>query len=173
MRNKKFGKLIALNPIQRRNKNKNVIWYCKCDCGNYTEVESLNLRTGHTTSCGICQKSKGEQKIKNILDSANIRYFHEYTFEDCINPKTGRKLRFDFYLPDYNCCIEYNGKQHYSKEGTWYKDKENDFYECLERDVIKKEYCRMNSLQLVRISFLEYNKITLDYLLNKILIDKK
>lgn len=65
-----------------------------------------------TQSCG-CLNSKGEEKITQILLKLNIIFYKEYQFIDCINPKTNTKLRFDFYLPDYNCCIEYDGKQHY------------------------------------------------------------
>ena len=31
-------------------------------------------------------------------------------FKDC---KDKRQLPFDFYLPSYNVCIEYQGEQHY------------------------------------------------------------
>ena len=34
-------------------KNKRAEWLCKCNnCGNYVVVNSHNLRTGHTKSCG-------------------------------------------------------------------------------------------------------------------------
>ena len=34
-------------------------------------------------------------------------------FNNCRNPKTNAMLRFDFYLIDYNICIEYDGSQHF------------------------------------------------------------
>lgn len=68
--------------------------------------------SGKTQSCG-CLVSKGEEKINFILQELKIKFNTQKTFNDCINPKTNTKLRFDFYLPDYNCCIEYDGKQHY------------------------------------------------------------
>lgn len=57
--------------------------------------------------------SKGEQLIYDILIENNLVFEQQKTFNNCINPKTNKKLRFDFYLPDYNCCIEYDGEQHY------------------------------------------------------------
>ena len=36
----------------------------------------------------------------------------EKTFSTCINPKTGKQLRFDFYVNN-KYLIEYDGIQHY------------------------------------------------------------
>lgn len=38
-------------------------WHCKCDCGNEVEVDTRNLKSGHTKSCG-CLKNK----TKNVYD---------------------------------------------------------------------------------------------------------
>ena len=36
---------------------KKIMWKCQCDCGNFTIVETSNLRNGHTKSCGcLCGK---------------------------------------------------------------------------------------------------------------------
>ncbi|NLJ50157.1 MAG: hypothetical protein GX428_11335 [Candidatus Atribacteria bacterium] len=37
LRGKRFGKLIVLSDTGRRH-GKNIIWHCRCDCGNYTDV---------------------------------------------------------------------------------------------------------------------------------------
>ena len=67
-------------------------------------------------------------------------------------------MRFDFYLPEHNVCIEYQGKQHY----------EIDFYllilkseklakERLEKqknhDNIKREFCKNNGIKLLEIKY--------------------
>jgi len=49
----RFGKLVAIRPEEER-KNGQVVWECKCDCGNMVSVRGANLRNGHTTSCGNC-----------------------------------------------------------------------------------------------------------------------
>lgn len=51
--NQKFGYLTVLNPTRL---NGRFAWHCKCDCGNEIDVDSGNLRTGKTKSCG-CKKS--------------------------------------------------------------------------------------------------------------------
>lgn len=60
--------------------------------------------------CPICNESKGEKEIRRYLKDKNIKYKSQKTFDDC---KYKQKLQFDFYLPEYNLCIEYNGIQHY------------------------------------------------------------
>lgn len=58
---------MALEKAPKRN-DKYTRWLCKCDCGNYTEVRTDYLRSGHTTSCG-CEKQKHFATNKNILNT--------------------------------------------------------------------------------------------------------
>ena len=46
-----FGKLTAIEPVKKV-KNGDMLWRCKCDCGNESLVQSGNLKSGHTKSCG-------------------------------------------------------------------------------------------------------------------------
>lgn len=48
---KKFGRLTVLYPLPER-KNKSVVWHCQCECGNYKDVPTHLLTSGHTQSCG-------------------------------------------------------------------------------------------------------------------------
>lgn len=66
--------------------------------------------------CPMCKKSKGELLIEKILISNNINYIKQKTFNGCYNK---RKLPFDFYLPEFNMCIEYDGVQHYNEINYW------------------------------------------------------
>lgn len=53
--NKKFGKLTALyqeESIKTSGGHSQVMWRCRCDCGNYISVRATNLRSGGTSSCG-------------------------------------------------------------------------------------------------------------------------
>lgn len=51
----KFENLTVIKEYGR-DKYKNVLWECLCDCGEKTIVTSGNLVTGHTKSCGCLQK---------------------------------------------------------------------------------------------------------------------
>ena len=82
----------------------------KCKkCGRIWFPKASNLLEGSRCTCQT--ESKGEILVKKILDNYNISYIKQYAIRD----KSFSKSRFmiDFYLPDYNMFIEYNGKQHY------------------------------------------------------------
>lgn len=55
--NQRFGRLIALYPIEGERANGCLIWHCKCDCGNECNISSGHLLEGDTQSCG-CLKSE-------------------------------------------------------------------------------------------------------------------
>lgn len=160
---KHFGKLIVLFDSGKR-QSKSVVWHCKCDCGNELDVNQVDLQRGHTKSCG-CVKSYGERIVQEILQKLNLNYKKERTFNDCINPKTNQKLRFDFYLPDYNTCIEYDGEQHFKYSNTGWNSKEN-FERVQYRDNVKNQYCEEHNIKLVRIPYTDEDKISEDYILS-------
>lgn len=100
--------------------------------------------------------SKGESKIKKILQLMKVSYVLEKQFSGCVNPKTDKSLRFDFYLPKYNLCIEYDGIQHLFKIKSV---SQAEFKNQLFRDKIKNEYCKKNNIQLLRIPSKDFSKL--------------
>lgn len=99
----------------------------------------------------------------NKVESCLKKHFlviKEKIFEDCINPKTNYKLRFDFYLPKYNICLEYDGEQHY-KEVDFCNDTLADRQF---RDKIKDDYCLKNNISLIRIPYWDKSKINDQYI---------
>ena len=86
-----------------------VLWQCKCECGNNNFITtSHHLTSGNTQSCG-CLKSIGEANIAKILSENNIEFIAQQQFEDAIYKETNGKMRFDFYLPEFNRLIEFDG----------------------------------------------------------------
>ena len=51
--------------------------------------------------------SKGENEVEKVLIELNIIFEKQKRLQDM------KKAPFDFYLPDYNLLIEFQGKQHY------------------------------------------------------------
>lgn len=169
---KRYGKLVAkyfTGKTKKMSSGTVRYWYCECDCGGHKEVTVNDLETGNVISCGKCLCSSGEEKTKHILSDLDIQYDFQKIFEDCINPRTGHKLEFDFYLPDYRCCIEYDGKQHfeYQENTTGWNNKAN-FERGQYRDSIKNQYCKDNNIKLIRIPYWDYDKLDEQYLLQKI-----
>ena len=60
-------------------------------------------------------------------------------------------MPFDFYLPDYNACIEYDGQQHF--EPIDFFGGEEKFKKTIQRDEIKTNYCLVNNIRLLRIRY--------------------
>lgn len=159
--NKRYGRLIAKEYLGSNGKGDS-LWRCECDCGNTNFVTtSHHLVSGNTQSCG-CLRSKGESIIQQILDKANIHYNRQHTFPDLIYT-SGVPVRFDFYLPDYNRLIEFDGIQHYYANGGWSSDSNLEIVQ--QRDKIRNEYAFSNNISLVRIPYWERDKITLEMLL--------
>lgn len=110
------------------------------------------------------KRSKGEIKVEQILKELNISYETEYSFKDFLNNQRRKNFPFDFYLPDYNCCIEYDGEQHYK---GWKRDK-NSLSVIQERDKLKNEYCDSHGITLLRIPYFDFNKLNSEYLIQKL-----
>lgn len=138
-------------------------WLCQCQCGTIKEVRNLNIRNGTSLSCGCINISKGELKIQEILRNLNIKFITQYRFSECKNIKA---LPFDFYLPQYHYCIEYDGEHHFQiKEHFGGKE---SFQYRQHNDEIKNQYCKDNNIKLIRIPYWDYDKLNEEYLLSLI-----
>jgi len=98
--------------------------------------------------CPICNINKNELLIKNNLDKNNIKYEHQKSFDGCEYVKP---LRFDFYLPKYNTCIEFDGIQHYIPIEFFGGDNALKLQKI--KDKIKTDYCINNNIKLIRIKY--------------------
>jgi len=106
------------------------------------------------SGCIRCSESTGEKRICKYLDDINIIFIRQKTFPDC---KRINVLRFDFYLPGYNICIEFNGEQHYKSIPYW-GGKER-YKISVERDKIKSDYCHKNNIKLIIIHYKDFKNI--------------
>ncbi|MDY4494981.1 MAG: hypothetical protein SPE24_08905 [Erysipelotrichaceae bacterium] len=133
----------------------------KCNiCGNTYFAKPYNLLKG-ISGCKNCHQSNGERIISLYLLKHGIRYEIEKKFDDC---KYKYPLRFDFYLPDINVVIEYDGKQHFEPIQFSINQNAEDVYKKTKvRDKIKDEYCIKNKIKLIRI---KYTDLDIDNTLN-------
>lgn len=143
-----------LNPQDYINQSvKNLKFVCP-QCGDVF-TSSLAHYTQHggmvCTNCSD-NESLGAKKIRRYLEDNRIHFITEKIFVDC---RDKNPLPFDFYLPDYNVAIEFDGQQHFIQS--------NLFPETLEliqsHDLIKNNYCAKSGIKLIRISYKEINKI--------------
>lgn len=130
-------------------------YWMKCKNGHPSYLVSpANFNKGRR--CPICRESYGEKSIKNILDKLSINYEIQKIFNKC---RLVLPLKFDFYLPDYNILIEYQGEQHYNTRNKKWCDTEDKLSIRQKRDKIKEAYCQQSNIQLIIIPYWEFNHI--------------
>ena len=141
----------------------NAITPIKIKCPNgHTFETTPQLHLYNAAGCSICnseRRSSGERKIRWYLHQHGIKFKEQQTFEGC---KYKQKLLFDFYIPEYNLCIEFQGEQHYR---PWYT--EEDFETQQIRDNIKREFCKTHNINLLEIRYDEPLNSTLEKALKK------
>jgi very-short-patch-repair endonuclease len=117
---------------------------CK-KCGNiFFQIPSNHL-SGY--GCPRCNFSHGELAVEEILKKHKVKYEVQKRFIEC---KSKNPLPFDFYIPEYNLLIEYDGEQHFKKiSGKW----ENDLKSVKIRDRIKNKFCKEHGYNLLRIPY--------------------
>jgi hypothetical protein len=111
----RYGMLTVIKRREDKENGEYTLYECLCDCGNTSFVRAGQLQTNQTWSCGCLRKSHGELKIQRLLEENNIFYQEEYKFEDCINPKTSKSLRFDFFINN-SYLVEFDGEQHFKQK---------------------------------------------------------
>lgn len=139
------GNLYDYSEVEYKGINEKVKIKCK-ECNNYFyQTPDAHWKGG---GCPYCRGSFGEKKISSILKSKEINFIPQKTFLDL---RDKNELSYDFYLPDYNLLIEYNGEQHYNKNsfGRTYKD----FLLQKHHDWLKRKYALKNNYDLLVISY--------------------
>lgn len=150
-------KCTQVNPdievLEEYNGGKNKIAFrCKID-GHIWRTRPDGILEGK--GCPRCQETKGERYVRQWLESKNISYIYQKTFDDCRDKNV---LPFDFYISDYNVLIEYDGQQHFEpidfagKGEVWAL---KQFKKTQHHDNIKNTYCQLNNIRLLRISYLQ------------------
>jgi len=120
----------------------------KIICEKHGIFEQTPINHLNGKGCSSCKDSKGEKEIRKILENNNILFEQQKKFEGC---KYKKYLKFDFYLPKYNICIEFDGIQHFKSNN--YFGGEKLFNQQKIRDKIKNEFCDVNNIKLIRISY--------------------
>ena len=133
----------------------------KCRVCGHTWMATPNSVLNGNSGCPVCVQSHGERSIINWLQNNSIEFIPQYKFDDCrdIEP-----LPFDFYLPQFNICIEYDGEQHFRPVNFGGISDEHaviNLKKTQSHDNIKNDYCQQREIVLVRISYLDKNNISI------------
>lgn len=123
--------------------------------------------------CPKCGVSNGERMIIEVLESLSIIYEQQKTFSELRGDK--RLLKYDFYLPDYNILLEFDGEFHFFHNKCFdYKnitesEAIDKFLKTKEYDCIKNTFAQKNKIYLLRIpytvtSILTIKKYIIDFI---------
>lgn len=99
-------------------------------------------------SCSACSSS-GENAVEKFLSDVGVEHEREKGFPGLIGK--GHPYWFDFYLPEINTCIEYNGIQHY--EPVEFFGGQKALNETIRRDQEKRQWCQTNGVRLIEIPY--------------------
>lgn len=124
----------------------------KHECGFIWKITPSNIKMGK--GCPKCNRkiSKGEQKIIQYLEEHNIEFQRQYKID-----LEGHHLSIDFYLPEYDLYIEYNGEQHY--QPIKHFGGQSKFFSQLYLDNLKKDYFKNKLLVIPYTQFENIEKI--------------
>ena len=124
----------------------------KCEkCQYIFQSVPVSLWRGRVKGCPVCEKTKslGECRVERYLRQHNIQYRTQERFLEC---KDKLCLPFDFYLPQLNTCIEFQGEQHYKQDSLLWSE------QLIQHDNIKRDFCKNNNITLIEIPWYDiYN----------------
>lgn len=125
------------------------------------EMSPTNHIRGYQ-GCSMCYESGPEQIIRQLLTDNNIKFVAQKKFPGCINPDTKSPLRYDFYLPEHNTLIEYDGIYHYQpiEHGDGAENAALRFARQQQNDAIKTKYAADHDIVLIRIPHFEKQHIS-------------
>lgn len=120
---------VPMQKIEHSNKR------FKCICPLHGEFYTSMFKIRNGKCCPECDGSResvGERNVRRYLQSKNIKFEQEYRIED--EKYFDTFARVDFYLPDLNTMIEFQGEQHYGiankaithGSGKWQSQKKRD-----------------------------------------------
>ena len=109
----------------------------------------------HATANHFIYDANNEE-MTCFLFNNGINFEYQKTFDNLYGIQNG-KLSYDFYIPNHNLLIEYQGKQH--EEPIEFFGGEEQFKIQQEHDKRKREYAKNNGYKLLEIWYYDYDKI--------------
>lgn len=123
-----FGRLTALYPTDKRSSSRNVIWACKCSCGNPENVEvSLKLLTsGKTQSCGCLNRETasvtGVANVTHNMSHTRLYNVHSGMRRRCLNKNVDEYKRYGgrgiIIIDD---LLKFEDFMEFALENGWYE----------------------------------------------------
>ena len=132
-------------------------------CGKvYTTRQDHITSDKRKCSCTRKTKSVGEDLLAKYFISNSIKFIHPKLFDGLLDKQ---KLHYDFYLPDLNVLVEYQGMQHYYKNHQITSSGRNssDVWDLqIKHDNMKRQYANSNGYILIEVPYIfdTYEKVS-------------
>ena len=158
----------ALNYFSHNKKSNDIKVECICECGRYFTTNLGCIIQLQKNRCDFCSKRMSNlEKLTDIeLRKYTQKIIYQKRFVDCVGEKK-YPLPFDFYLPDYNVCIEVDGDQHEKpvdfSGGMTEEEKLENFETVKRNDCIKTTYCKEKGIKLIRLNFKSFKQKNFEY----------
>src|SRR5699024_9341996 len=105
---KKYNKLTDLKATGKRTKIEEIIYKCKCDCGNIKYTTTARLKNGSVKSCG-CYNIETSREVGIKARRRNDRFYKDGTF----------LCALDFKKPKTNNKSGYTGIHWHDRDKVW------------------------------------------------------
>jgi hypothetical protein len=128
------------------------VWW-KCTKGHEWKCSVVSRTKGN--GCPICSESKGEKQIRKWLENNQIKFEPQKEFDGLLG-LGGGNLSYDFYLPNQNLLIEYQGEFHDGSGGKYTSIK---IAKQREHDKRKCEYAKQKNIDLLEIWYYDFDNI--------------
>lgn len=176
LKNKRFGRLKVISRLKNDDYNQ-VVWKCKCDCGNICNIISRSLVHNRTKSCGCLHKERVRKEPYYHIYSSIKRRENYYESKD-------RKCTFSFnefleFIKITNC--HYCGDEikwwpHRAPKGNGHPynldRKNNEMGYTIENCVVCCPRCNKMKHNLSYKEFYEFTKPIREYKLKNINYEK-
>lgn len=140
-----LDKVYDFSKINYINAKTPITMICK-SCNAEFQHSPRSFLNGVVKACPNCNYYIGEKIIEEALKENNVKYIPQFRFT-----KTEiSTLSFDFYLPDKNITIEYQGEQHFRAIKKW--GGEERLKKQQKNDQRKRDFCKKNNIKEIEIS---------------------
>lgn len=122
-------------------------------CGNMVETTLADIATHHTIpTCHVCFSNyKGEAIVGQYLTDNGLTCIPQKRFYDLVHKGKHKTLSYDYYVPEKNALIEYQGIQHYKPVKFFGGEKQ--LLDQENRDAVKREYAINNGFNLIAVPY--------------------
>ena len=126
----------------------------KCVCPLHGEFYTSLYHIYNGNCCPECdgsEESVGERNIRRYLQSKNINFKQEFRIED--KKYFDTYARVDFYLPDINTMIEFQGEQHYGIANKAITHGSRKWQSQKKRDNHLRRYAADHNVRLIEVPY--------------------